>query len=42
MLEGTPSENQSVEPAIADNIKLQGLSRTAALLTEAELYNMVC
>ncbi|CAG2065093.1 unnamed protein product, partial [Timema podura] len=29
-------------PAIADSSKLQGLSRSAALFTEAEIHNLVC
>uniref|UniRef100_A0A1B6FZC8 Receptor-mediated endocytosis protein 6 homolog n=1 Tax=Cuerna arida TaxID=1464854 RepID=A0A1B6FZC8_9HEMI len=38
MLEGnTPSE----EPSIADEVRHQGLTRSAALLTKAELHNLV-
>lgn len=31
----------SEEPPVADNVKLQGLIRSAALFTEAELRNLV-
>ncbi|XP_075226485.1 GTPase activating protein and VPS9 domains 1 isoform X2 [Lycorma delicatula] len=41
MLEGTTNGQGAEEPAVADNAKLQGLSRSAALFTEAELYALV-
>lgn len=36
------STTLSEEPPVADNVKLQGLIRSAALFTEAELRNLVC
>lgn len=39
MLEGN---TYGEEPTTGDNAKLQGLARSAALLTEAELHNLVC
>lgn len=39
MLEGN---SYSEEPSTGDNVKLQGLARSAALLTEVELHNLVC
>ncbi|KAF7998054.1 hypothetical protein HCN44_009452 [Aphidius gifuensis] len=41
MLDGTNDEQLDDEPSIIDNTKLQGLCRSAALLTENELNSLV-